>query len=334
MTKRKKRKYNLQSFQNQFTDIVNKHKHELPTFDYNTPYNYSKLDLSSWFKNKQYTCSTGTSVNVISTDELEVAKYRCKKIKMVLTDIHKQIIQQWFKASTYMYNETINYIRNNYPITKTTIIRSKLTEAFKKDKTLCDKYYIRTKMNKIRTNIQKLFTIIIDKQHTVNNKILKCKIDAHALDKTIFQLVQNIKGAKTRLLTGNIKRFRLKYWKYNRPSQTIEFEKRLFNEGIFCKTIFENLSPIKYYYNGEEITIDNVTADFKVNYNSILDEYILLLSEAPVETNIERKKQLITLDPGLRTFMTGLDNNTYSRFGINVNNKIRKDLTKLHSIKV
>lgn len=335
MVKKKKRKYKLSEFKNQYKDIVKQHKNELPTFNYTDNYTYSQLDLNSWFKNYQYTTNNITITNISPyINELDDVSYKSVKIKMKLTDIHKQIFQQWFKASTYMYNETLNYIRTNYEFTKKTIIRQTLTTGIKQDNTFYDKYYIRTKMNKLRNIIQNKFMFTIDKKYTLNNKPIKCKIDAHTLDKTIFQLVQNIRSAKTCLLKGYIKRFRLKFWKYNRPSQIIEFEKRLFKNGILIKKIFNNLSPIEYYYNGSKIDIDNVKSDFKINYNSILDEYTLLLSEKPViKKPPENRKQLIVLDPGLRTFMTGLDEDTYTRLGVKVNYKIRKELNKLHTIK-
>ena len=333
MVKKKKRKYNLQSFQNQFTDIVNEHKHELPIFNNTTKYNCHKLNFNSWFTNKKYITPNKTTANILPIDELEVTEYKCIKIKMILADIHKQILQRWFKATTYMYNETLTYLRTNYPLTKTTIIKTKVKNAIKSDKTFLDKYYIRNKMNKQRTKIQKMFIYTIDKQYTKNNKNIKCKLDAHSFDKVIFQLIQNIKSAKTNLLRGNIKKFRLKYWKYTRPSQVLEFEKRLFSDGIFYPSLFTNLPEIKYYYNGKQVTINKMNSDFKINYNAILDEYTLLLSEIPDIENITNKEKIITLDPGLKVFMSGLTENSYTRIGIKVNKIISADLNKLNIIK-
>ena len=160
--------------------------------------------------------------------------------------------------------------------------------------------------------------------YTLNNKKIKCQIDAHTLDKTIFQLVENIKSAKTNLLRRHIKRFRLKFWKYNRPKQVLSFEKGKIKNGIFCKSIFENLSPIKYIYNSENFDISKIDADFKISYDSILDEYLLLVPIKVTPTTENNRKDLIVLDPGLRTFMTGLSDNIMLKIGQNVNTEIKK----------
>jgi putative transposase len=179
-------------------------------------------------------------------------------------------------------------------------------------------------MNKERTNILKAFKFTINKKYSLNKTNIKCQIDAHTLDRTIFQLVENIKSAKTNLLRKNIKRFRLKFWKYNRPKQVMCFEKGKIKNGIFCKSIFKNLPPIKYIYNSENYDISNINTDFKISYNSILDEYLLLVPVKVLPIVDNNRKDLIVLDPGLRTFMTGLSDNIMLKIGQNVNAKIKK----------
>lgn len=324
-----------------YRPIVDKHKNELPIFD--KKYKEVQLNTKSWFdlnkiKDKQ---RTNTNSNVISTDELDKVEHKCLKVKMILSNIHKQILHNWFKASTYTYNKTLEYIRNNFEFTKKEITKPILSDKMD-NKLFFDKYYIRTQMNKERINIQKSFAFTIDKTKTITNKNIKCEIDAHTLDKTIFQLVQNIKSAKTNLLKNNIKRFRLKFWKYTRPKQVIELEKGkitkinkkdINSKSILCKSIFGHLPEIKYIYNGEEYDISNVNHDFKISYNSILDEYLLLVPTDVKITNDVIRKDLIVLDPGLRTFMTGLSDNVMLKIGNNVNSTIRKLVKRKNLIK-
>jgi len=209
-------------------------------------------------------------------------------------------------------------------------------------KLFLDKFYIRTQMKNDRITIQKLFSFTINKTKTITNKNIKCEIDAHTLDKTIFQLIQNIKSATTNLLNNNIKRFRLKFWKYTRPKQVIELEKGkitkinkkdIKSKSILCKSIFGHLPEIKYIYNGNEYDISNVNHDFKISYNSILDEYLLLVPTNVIITNNVNRKDLVVLDPGLRTFMTGLGDNVMLKIGNNVNSTIRKLIKKKNIIK-
>ena len=249
---------------------------------------------------------------------------------MILTNIHKQIFQNWFKASTFVYNKTLNYIRNNFDFTKKKITKTILNQI--DNPKFFDKYYIRTQMNNERTYIQKQFEITIDKKDTLNNKNIKCKIDAHILDKTIFQLVENIKSAKTNLLRKNIKRFRLKFWKYTRPKQVLNFEKTKITDRVLCKSIFNNLPKIKYIYNSEEYNISKITTDFKISYNSILDEYELIVPIKIISIIGNDRKDLIVLDPGLRTFMTGLSDDIMLKIGNNVNDTIRKLVKRENNI--
>ena len=134
-------------------------------------------------------------------------------------------------------------------------------------------------------------------------------------------------------MRNNIKRFRLKYWKFNRPSQTMELEKTKFTDGTLCKSIFENLEDIKYIYNNQDYKITKIEHDFKINHNLILDEYYLYIPISTTKTKVENKKEVIILDPGLRTIMTGLCEDETINIGSNVNSIIKKDITRLNKIK-
>lgn len=253
---------------------------------------------------------------------------------MVLSDIHKQIFQNWFKTYTLIYNEALKYIRTNYTFTKKEIIKSILNDEIIKSQNFYNKRYIRNQLKQLKKDIQKRTTFKIDKQYTKTKKEINCSIDIHTLDKAIFQLVQNINASVTNLLRGNINRFRLKFWKYNRPSKTIEMEKTKISNGILCKTIFGNLKDeIKYYYDGNKFDINQIDCDFKINYNSINNEYYLLVSKKinlPVMDNPQQK--IVSIDPGLRTFMTCLSENEHIKIGPDVHNIIKNKVTKLNKI--
>jgi IS605 OrfB family transposase len=253
---------------------------------------------------------------------------------MILTDIHKQIFQNWFKTTTLIYNETLKYIRQNYEFTKKEIIKDILKKEILKSNNFYNKRYIRNQLKQLKKQIQKDTTIIINKKDTKDKlKDIKCVIDIHTLDKTIFQLVQNIKSSVTNMLNGNIKRFRLKFWKYTRPSKIIELEKSKITDGILCKSIFGNLEDIKYIYNNEPYDINNIDSDFKINYNSITNEYFLLVSIKIDNNKINNNDKIIVLDPGLRTFMTGLSDNEHLKIGTTIHKKIKKNIKRLNKIK-
>ncbi len=338
MKKKKNKKINYKQkrklFLDTFSNIINNNKNDLPIFSHDTFYRNIKVKTNSWFDINKYIKNEKTTHTIVNNDKLDVANYRQIKVKMILNETHKKILQKWFKTTTYMYNETLNYIRQNYIFTKKEITTNILKIEAKNNNTFYNKRYIRDKLNKLKKDIQKDNIILIDKNDTLNKQTnIKCIIDIHTLDKTIYQLVQNINSAVTNMFRGNIKRFRLKFWKYNRPSQTIELEKGKIKDGILCKSIFENLEPIKYIYDNENYDISQIDSDFKINYNDITKEYHLLVSEKISQNTLEDKKNIIVLDPGLRTFMTGLSNNEHVNIGTNVHKTIKDKIKRLNKIK-
>lgn len=171
---KKKRKQRLDNFLSEFKPIIDNHKNELPIFNLNKKYKKYEYDTQTWFDINKQKNNLKTNCNICSTDELDKINFKSIKVKMVLTDIHKQIFQNWFKASTYVYNKTLNYIRNNFEFTKKTITQPILNNHMNNPK-FFDKYYIRTQMNNERTEIQKQFQFTIDKKNTLNDKNIKCK---------------------------------------------------------------------------------------------------------------------------------------------------------------
>ncbi len=271
-----------------------------------------------------------TNMKIKNTDKLPNIDYKMIKIDMKLNATHKKIFNNWFKSSTVMYNETLNYIKKTYSFTKHEITKNKIIG----EKDFYNSYGIRNKMKEIKLKIQKDFSFEINKEETISKKKnIKCAIDVHTLDKTIFQLTQNIKSAVSNVRNGNFKFFRMKYWKYTRPSQTLEIEKTKIKEGILCKSIFKDLPGIKYFYNGKKYELKEINCDFKINYNSITDKYTLMVPEKIEKIDYCNTNNNIVLDPGLRTFMTGVSNNEYLSIGNDIHSKIKQSLSRLHKIK-
>lgn len=320
-------------FIQKFKHIISNHQNELPIFETDQSYDTINVDTFSWFNIDKILAKNTTSPVITNVDKLDNANLKMMNVKMILTDTHKLILNSWFKASTLIYNKTLQYIRENFTFTKKEINKSILLNHID-NSNFYNKIYIRNQMIKIKKDIQKEFTLIINKDQTKHKKKnLKCLIDIHTLDKTIFQLVTNIKSAKTNMMLNNIKRFRLKFWKYTRPSQTMEFEKTKFANGIFCKSIFGQLEDIKYLYNNKEYKITEINHDFKINHNLITGDYYLYIPVPTVESNVKKRKNIIVLDPGLRTMMTGLNESETLNIGSNINEIIKQDIIKINKIK-
>jgi hypothetical protein len=222
-----------------------------------------------------------------------------------------------------MYNETLKYIIKNHRFLKENITLDTLNEV--EDKNFFNFYNIRSKLLNIKKEIIKKSQIESIKRNT--------EIYTHILDYSIKQVCTNIKSAMTNLFNGNINKFKIKYWKKTRPSQTMDIELHYIRNNKICYPI---LGDMKYIYNKKEILLDKITSSVKINYNKITDEYTLLIPVKieKIENNTSNKKnKLISLDPGLRTFMTGVSENSSLNIGNGINEHIKKRLKRLQLIK-
>ena len=116
---------------------------------------------------------------------------------------------------------------------------------------------------KLRTELKTIRDEIINSSQLAEIKT-NTKIQTHTLDYAIRQLVSNIKSAITNLKQGYIKRFRIKFWKNNRPSKTIEIEKQYIRDNKVCPNILGN---IKYEYNNQEYLLNEINSNVKINFN-------------------------------------------------------------------
>ena len=312
----KEHKQKRKKFIEDFNLNLNKFTSNLPTVikqNKNTT-----INSTSWFDiNKIKADKTTNNLKINTKFPNEVIS--CQKIKMILSKTQKLILNKWFASYTDMYNKTLQYIRDNCSTFKNEVIREKLKDINRK-------LYVNP--NTLRTKLKIIRDDIINSSQLTE---IKTNTKIHTLDYAIRQLVSNIKSAMTNLSRGYIKRFRIKFWKNNRPSKTIEIEKQYIRDNKVCPNILGN---IKYEYNNQEYKLDGIDSNVKINYNSITNEYYLLVPVTNTPINQEEKYgNFISLDPGLRTFMTGLSETNCFKIGTNVNSTIKKKINRINKIK-
>jgi transposase len=307
-----------------FNEQIIKHNNDLPMF-FNK--NSTNINTNSWFNINQNNAITNHNNIKIKYKFKKEELIKCMKVKMIPTMEQKQIIHKWFDSCTKIYNETLNFINNKYKFTKYDINRTKIIDELNKSKNanvnnFYNFYSTRKELREIKNNIQR--------ESQLENIDKNTKIHIHTLDYSIKQLCSNIESAKSNLLNGNIKRFRLKYWRNNRCSKTIEIEKEYIRNNKICPHIF---GDIKYIYNKEEVDLINIDSNVKINYNSITDEYLLLIPIKTKNKEINNKtKNIISLDPGLRTFMVGVSEKESLNIADGINDIIVKDIKRLETI--
>lgn len=238
--------------------------------------------------------------------ENEEYKKKCKDLSIQLNQslIDEKII---FSFSKGCYNINYKNVRTFY--------LKEVKEKIKKDSIMKDDDFLKFKN--------------FYEQSQKNNSFIM----PHTLDNAIKLACANFQSALTNLERGYIKKFYIRYWKLNKLYQILDIENDEFRDRILKeeeknilrlseinnikienKEIYQLMCPTKlgkvhFYYKNKEIFLDCIDSDCKIYYDSKQDHYKLLI---PFETTKEEiltkpyEKSFISLDPGLRTFLTGL----------------------------
>lgn len=272
--------------------------------------NYDTLNTNSWFNIKKHTSLTASSyTNHLKIKEEKVdTVIKCFQVQMFFTSSQQKIMSRWMMAYKHMYNMTIAHIKEQ----KTQCLN------FQKLRTL----HLKDVRNKI----------IKDSQHPAFEK--NTKVKTHMLDGAIKLACANYKSAIANLKAGHIKKFRIRYWRFNKPYDTLDVEQTYFHKDSICKNIF---GQIKCQKDGMPFSLDLIKkkykSDCRISYDRATNRYTLLVPETVKTTSAPTAKQVISLDPGIRTFMTGLSENEVLKIGENVVNRIAPYIKKVDKLK-
>lgn len=278
---------------------------------------FEKKQTESWydlhsFENKDDNYITPSFKN---NEEDKKKEMKCIKVDVILNNEQKEIIDRWFKAYILMYNATLKIINDRY---------------VNKEKTILNYQTLRTNFLKdIRDKIIKDSQLPMKK----NTKIM-----THIMDTAIRLACSNYKSALTNLKRGHIRHFRIRKWKITKDTNILAIEPNYFTQGSLCPKI---LGMIECYYNGEKFDLSKIGNEYNSEcilfYEKKIDKYSLLIPTC-VENNIKmHNKSFIALDPGIRTFMTGISENEIIKIGDNCQCRIKQLLKKkdrLNSYKV
>lgn len=266
---------------------------------------YEINNLNTWF---DFNISQSDSINNkpnIKNNYVNNKKehYKCIKVKMILNKEQKIILDSWFKSYICMYNKTIKFIKNYYIENKKTILDYKIIRT----------YHLKNTRDKIITT---------------SSNISKNRIKAHIIDCAIKLACSNYKSALSNLKNNNIKHFKIKYWKFNKKSKLLEIETSYFgkNKNQLCYSVF---GEIKYIYNKKEYKLDNITSACTIHYNGKINEYNIIIPIKIDQKEINNDKEIISIDPGIRTFITGISENEVIKIGNNVSDRIQNYLNRI-----
>ena len=279
-------------------------KHKNVFSERSDKYKKIKLSSNSWFslKEKKYDVIQKSKNKKFICEIPKEEKTKCKKIKIYPTEDQRNIIKIWMNTYITMYNEVIKFFK---------------IKSYNNEKQILNWRYLRT-----------------NHMMDIKKKLIQTtQIYAHILDGAIQDACACFKSALTNLRRGHIKYFRLRYIKHTKSKKVLKLESQHFskNSSTFCKSIFGNKISTKNNFD-----LSQIDRDCKLHYDTSSNEMILLIPTNSVkydETIKKNKNEYISLDPGIRCFLTGYTESKDIKIGENLMSTITKHLNKIDRIK-
>ena len=257
---------------------INKHKNDIwfPTDNLET----KRIFMNTWFNIKEFKSLTQTNFkeNSCTLDDTNEIKYKAISVILDLTAHQKQIINEWLNLYLKMYNIALKYIKNNVT----------------NDKNVLNFQYLRGKLK-------------LEKQELIKSSTVK----VHDIDYAIKLVCQNYKSAISNFKNGNIKHFRIRYWSINKPIKMMDLEKSNFNSKGMRSKILGNING---YYNGKLFNFADVKSDCRLQHKDGL-YYLYVPTKIEKKDTNKEKNKMITIDPGIRRFGTGITENKIVKIG-------------------
>ena len=296
---------------------------------YKTPY---KLN-NTWFNCSFFRAKYKQNPIIIDEQQnnniIEEKIIKTKKFVIYPNQIQKQYLFKFFSCYRYFYNRTIEYFNNidlnnlsSFYTFKDDDKNKKIKLKFNNKNDMYNKY-----------NLRKLLT---------QNKpkwIIDLKIDTHSINNSIFEAIKNF-NTNLKLNKKQKRIFKMKYKSKKDKNYIINLDGRIWSKkfNILFSTYKVNNSYIfrNLKLNVKHKIISKINyKSFTIQYNTLLNKFYLLVS---YEDNIKdlNNNKSVSIDPGVRTFITCYEQSNVFKIGEEANkeiNKLCKEIDKIQSIK-
>jgi len=256
---------------------------------------FQSVKTDSWFSIKQTNNNAKLSISKLDTTD---DNYYARKFFFYPTDQQKNILRQWFKATTFLYNKSLKEIKN--------------IQYFKPD---CPEkltfFSIRKKMKEIKTQILEI-----------------TKIPVHILDLTIKKCVENYKSIITNFQKHNISKFRYRYYKYdNSHRKTIYLEPaHVKKNGDISQLGSVKLVDMETHLE-YKLEKKNINHHFEIKYSNDDKKYYMILIFKSNKKKVKiPKEEFISIDPGVSPFLTGVSKDNCTFIEENTYMKLNADI--------
>jgi transposase len=286
------RKINFNSQKIILLNKINSYNYKIP---FNSFYNikFNNKISNGWFKIKEAEINKKININ-FSNQNFNDYIIKCKKVVILPSEKQQQILLSWFESYRKMYNNTL------------TVINRLIYENNK------NKFNFRY----IRTNEMKETKRLLTDES---------KINSHILDGAIKLACASYKSASSNYKNGHIKNYKIRPIKQSKKSKIMDIEKCNFSSFGFCKN---SLGKIETNCN---FNFNDVNSDCKLHYNKSNNRFTLLV---PIKqkVNNNNNNNFISIDPGIKTFLTGISTNKVHKIGTNIIDIVKKELTDMDKL--
>lgn len=277
----------------QLTNSINKNNYLIPFNDLDN-LKYKNEKSNSWFKIKKARYNNGPNLINQNNKPIIESVTKCEKITILPDENQKKILINWFEAYRKMYNNAIF------------IIKELIAE---KHKRRYDFKYVRTfKCTEIKNQLMKRYNI-----------------NSHILDGAIKLACISYKSATTNCLRGNIGYFRIRPIKQSKKTKVLDLEQCYFYSDGFCKRILGRMKTSTAF------DFNEINHDCKLHYNSEINRFTLLVPFKQVLIN-NTNTEYMSIDPGLKTFLTGISSDSIYNIGTNLMKTVETNLNKIDNL--
>lgn len=260
-----------------------------------------KIKLSSWFSIKETKLkSKNNFTKKVITEKLKNIDYKCIQVRLDLTLKQKKIINNWLNIYSKIYNATIKYIK---------------------------RYGKKNEITKKFINFHKIRNALFNYKHFI---VSDSKVGINDIDMAIKEACTNYKNSLDKFKKKQIKHFRMRYWRANKKIKTMGIAKSSINKNGYKSKV---LGKIKAFYNGKPYELTKILCDSKLSHkNGKYFMYIPVKINKKFHMSCIRRDKIVSLDPGLKTFMTGISENKSVHIGTNVCTTIKNYFSRKDKI--
>jgi IS605 OrfB family transposase len=249
------------------------------------------------------------SDDLIEKRSLKDILVKTRRILLKPSPQQKNTLLIWMDTWIVMYNKVLSLIKNERKIQ---------SEAQNKSLQYNQMNLDNLKLGKLKKDLQSF-------KDDLNNKT---SIDKHVLDNCIDTVLSMLKSSISNIYNGNCKKSKLRYIKKTKKSKIFKVEYHSLKDNSFCTSKFGEIIKTVPNVNFKKVNDCITTIQYKNDKFYMLAKKKIVIEKHPI-----KKQKVISIDPGHKTFLTGLSNDHLIEIGNKIDKKIKKKIIKMDKIK-